>query len=302
MAWWCTGMRWRERGGGSGTGGPVLGWYAPGRADRESAPLLGERLAFRVAAGRRCLGVWRGGRWTPCPEEVAVPGTVTRAQCGDCARIDRAHSVAADTYADDPRPYHVYLAWFGPGLLKVGITGAARGSARLLEQGAVAFTWLGAGPLMAARRAEELLRAALRVPDRIPYAQKRAVRGLLPGPEERATELGTLHARARALPAWPESLAPLPCQVVDHEQEFGLGALPAAGTPGVVGELVVGGTVAGRLIAAAGPDLYLAQKDARRVVIVDSRLLAGWQLVRAPEAAGTTVPVRPLAVVQGGLF
>ncbi|MFD6726323.1 DUF2797 domain-containing protein, partial [Streptomyces sp. NPDC060131] len=107
----------------------------------------------------------------------------------------------------DPRPYRVYLAWFGPGLVKVGITAYERGSARLLEQGAVCFSWLGCGPLMAARRTEELLRAALGVPDRIPYAHKRAVRAALPESEvERAAEIAGLHARAVALGGWPEAL------------------------------------------------------------------------------------------------
>src|SRR5690606_41839281 len=113
------------------------------------------------------------------------------------ARLDRAHSVAADTLADDPRPYRVYLAWFGPGMVKVGITAAARGPVRLLEQGAVCFSWLGTGPLMAARRTEELLRAALRVPDRIPYADKRAVRAVLPAGEGgRAAELAAVRGPA----------------------------------------------------------------------------------------------------------
>ncbi|GAA4967464.1 hypothetical protein GCM10023238_39210 [Streptomyces heliomycini] len=52
---------------------------------------------------------------------------------------------------------------------------------------------------MAARRTEELLRAALRVPDRIPYADKRAVRAVLPAGEGGpAAEIAGLHARAVA--------------------------------------------------------------------------------------------------------
>ncbi len=88
--------------------------------------------------------VW-GARGNACPVRAVVSGRSAGARCEECARLDRAHSVAADTMADDPRPYRVYLAWFGPGMVKVGITGAARGSARLLEQGAVVFSWLGRG-------------------------------------------------------------------------------------------------------------------------------------------------------------
>ncbi|WP_189491337.1 DUF2797 domain-containing protein [Streptomyces antnestii] len=299
MTWWCTGVRWRVG------GGPALGWYGEGKGERESPLAFGDVLAFRAVGGRRCLGVWRGGRRTPCPAGEAVPGRGTRAQCAECAGIDRAHSVAADTVADDPRPYHVYLAWFGDGMVKVGITGVGRGSARLLEQGAVAFTWLGRGPLMAARRAEELLRSALGVPDRIPYARKRAVRAMLPPAGERAGELERAHATAIALDGWPESLERLPCEVVDHAEVFGLAdgladGLRGGGAGCVVSELVEGGVVAGTLVAAAGPDLHLLEAGGRGLV-VDCRLLGGWRLERVSGAV-TSVPVKEVPAMQGGLF
>jgi hypothetical protein len=211
--------------------------------------------------------------------------------------------VAADTIADDPRPYRVYLAWFGPGMVKVGITAVERGSARLLEQGAVCFTWLGTGPLMAARRTEELLRAALQVPDRIPYAEKRAVRAALPeGEAERCAEVRELHARAVVLEGWPESLVHEPCQPFDHVGVFGLAGVPAA--VGDVMELVPGGAVSGELVAAAGPDLHLAVAG-RGVVVLDTRLLTGWELAPLPtEEAEFTIPVREFrrAEQQDGLF
>jgi hypothetical protein len=270
---------------------------------RRSGLTWGKRVAFGVADGgvRTCVGA----RGHACPVRAVVPGRSTGARCEECARLDRAHSVAADTIADDPRPYHVYLAWFGPGMVKVGITAEERGSARLLEQGAVCFSWLGLGPLMAARRTEELLRAALRVPDRIPYAEKRAVRSALPASAaERAAEVEALHERAVDLAEWPESLAREPCQVVDHVEVFGLDGLPPAG--GEVGELVAGGWVSGELVAAAGPDLHLATGSG--VVVLDTRLMTGWEIVAAGEEHGLTVPVREFrqsreaAGVQDGLF
>lgn len=245
-----------------------------------------------------------GARGYACPLGAVVPGRGAGARCEECARLDRAHSVAADSLADDPRPYRVYLAWFGPGMVKVGITGVARGPARLLEQGAVCFSWLGTGPLMAARRTEELLRAALRVPDRIPYADKRAVRAVLPDTEaERTAELAELHERAVALAGWPESLEREVFRPVDHVGVFGLAGTPAAF--GEVSELVPGGAVSGGLVAAAGPDLHLATEGG--VVVLDTRLLPGWGLVPA-EGRELDVPVKALrgagegAGVQDGLF
>ncbi|WP_338897292.1 DUF2797 domain-containing protein [Streptomyces sp. TG1A-60] len=294
--WRCSGLWWSDD-------GPLLGW----EGGHSSALPRGRVVAFGVVSeGRRtCVGA----RGNACPVRVGVSGRSTGARCEECARLDRAHSVAADTIADDPRPYHVYLAWFGPGMVKVGITAVERGTARLLEQGAVCFAWLGRGPLMAARRAEEVLRAALKVPDRIPYAEKRVVRADLPELEVRAGELAGLHARAHRLHGWPESLEPVAFQAVDHFGVFGLEGLPAV--DGVVSELVAGGVVGGEVLAVAGPDLHMA--TTRGVVVLDARLMTGWELT-APVGGGAggvlTVPVRELrgrgtgggGGVQDGLF
>ncbi|MGW7263157.1 DUF2797 domain-containing protein [Streptomyces sp. NPDC054842] len=291
--WRCAGLRW-------GTDGPALVWGG----GRVSPLARGARIAFAVPEGgvRTCVGA----RGHACPRGITVAGRGTGARCEECARLERAHSVAADTVADDPRPYHVYLAWFGPGLVKVGITGVERGSARLLEQGAVTFSWLGRGPLMASRRAEELLRAALGVPDRIPYADKRAVRGALSGADagggERVAEIAELHARAGLLDGWPDSLRRMPFEPVDHTEVFGLAGLPPAG--GVVSELAAGCAVSGELLAAAGPDLHLATGSG--VVVLDTRLMPGWELTSVDREDRPAFPVResrPTAPgVQDGLF
>ncbi|MFI1456577.1 DUF2797 domain-containing protein [Streptomyces roseus] len=297
MTWRCTGIRWND-------GVPAIGWCAEGRAERGSPLAYGQRLAFAARGERRCLGVRRAGKRTPCPTAATVPGRAGNAQCPECARLDRSFSVAADTNAADPRTYRVYLAWFGPEMVKVGITAEERGPARLLEQGAVTWTWLGRGPLMATRRTEELLRAALGVPDRIAYARKRAVRVHLPTAADRAREVAELHARAAALPGWPESLERLECAIADHAGPFGLDGLPAPAR--VVTTMVPGGAVTGRLVGAAGPDLHFADG-----LVVDSRLLAGWELVAtdadADADATTAVPVAELPppaapAGQDGLF
>ncbi|MGW6708627.1 DUF2797 domain-containing protein [Streptomyces sp. NPDC054956] len=300
MTWWCTGIRWSD-------GRPAIGWWQQERPvlqglERSSLLVYGQALAFAARGERHCLGVRRAGRRTPCPTARVVSGRTGNAQCPECARLDRSFSVAADTNAADPRTYRVYLAWFGPGLVKVGITAEERGSARLLEQGAVTWAWLGRGPLMAARRTEELLRAALGVPDRIAYARKRAVRGHLPPESERAADVAGLHAGAAALEGWPESLERLECEVTDHGEPFGLGELPVSAR--VITEMVAGGTVAGRLVGAAGPDLHFADG-----LVVDTRLLAGWELVAPGAGERADVPTAPIPpagpespAAQDGLF
>ncbi|MFD8461784.1 DUF2797 domain-containing protein [Streptomyces antimycoticus] len=278
--WQCAGSRWGRR-------GPALVWRHPAQGERLS-PLTPDRpLSFTTGPRRDCVGVRRGSRHTPCPAGAEVPAAAVSAQCPDCARLDRSYSVAADTRTDDPRPYDVYLAWFGPDLVKVGITAAEREGARLLEQAALSYCLLGRGPLMAARRAEAELGTALGVPDRFPYAAKRTAREAAPSPERRAADLAALHQRARALGGLLESLALAPFEPVHHDAAFHLDRVrPALGLIQLVPET----TVAGRLDAVAGPDIHLASTDGR-ILVLDTRRLAGWPLTAAAADAPTTAPV-----------
>ncbi|WP_411134811.1 DUF2797 domain-containing protein [Streptomyces sp. C10] len=281
----------------------------------------GKRLAFAAQGERLCLGVRRAGRWIVCPYGAVLDGASAKDQCARCAQLDRSRSVAADTMADDPRPYGVYLAYFGPGLLKVGITAAERGPARLVEQGAVAYAWLGRGPLMAARRAEALLGSALSVPDRFAKAAKRAARGALPPVPERAAELAQLHRSARELAGWPETLEPVGFACADHTELFGLDRIP--GEVAELGGMTPGAEIVGEVLTGVGADVYLrlvgagagagveagagagtgaeerkrgtgAGGDAGVVAVMDARLLSGWVLGPAVGEA-TTVPVRAAA-------
>ncbi|MEI5132275.1 DUF2797 domain-containing protein [Streptomyces libani] len=329
--WRCTGPRWSGGGPGSGPEGRFgqrLGWYCAERGEgRVSLLPAGKRLAFAAQGERLCLGVWRAGRWIVCPYGAVLDGASAKDQCARCAQLDRSRSVAADTMADDPRPYGVYLAYFGPGLLKVGITAAERGPARLVEQGAVAYAWLGRGPLMAARRAEALLGSALSVPDRFAKAAKRAARGVLPPVSERAAELAQLHRAARELPGWPETLEPVEFACADHTELFGLDRIP--GEVAELGGMTPGAEIVGEVLTGVGADVYLrlagvgaevgvgvgvkagavagavsgagerergagAGGVAGAVAVMDARLLSGWVLGPAVGEA-TTVPVRAAA-------
>ncbi|MFI9723583.1 DUF2797 domain-containing protein [Streptomyces sp. NPDC052396] len=279
--WRCAGVRWLLE-------GPALVWLGPDGMERLSPLPVGRPLGFTTGSRRHCTGVRRGGRHTPCPVDAEPAVTAVSAQCADCARLDRSRSVAADTMADDPRPYDVYLAWFGPYLIKVGITAAEREGARLLEQAALSYALLGHGPLMAARRAEAVLGAALAVPDRFPYAAKRAARHPLPDRSLRTGQLAALHQQARQLPRLPESLTVLPFTPVHHDDAFHLDRLPSEGA---LVALDAGQTVAGQVAAVCGPDLYLHAADGR-LLLVDTRLLAGWTLTAAAPDARTTASVR----------
>ncbi|MFF4285943.1 DUF2797 domain-containing protein [Streptomyces sp. NPDC001633] len=233
----------------------------------------------------------RAGRWLVCPYAAVLDGESAKDQCARCAQLDRSRSVAADTMADDPRPYAVYLAYFGPGLLKVGITAAERGPARLVEQGAVAYAWLGRGPLMAARRAEALLGSALAIPDRFTKAAKRAARGALPEVPERCAELAQLHARARGLGGWPETLEPAEFAFTDHTELFGLDRVPAGAA--VLGGLTAGAEIVGEVLAGVGSDVYL------RLAGGDEGAVGSVGAVSSVGVVGSVGAVDSVAVVGG---
>ncbi|MGW3245726.1 DUF2797 domain-containing protein [Streptomyces sp. NPDC001070] len=296
--WRCTGLRWVS-------GGPAWTWWHPGYGDRRSPVRLGDPLALAVEPGavRLCTRVWRSGRWTPCPQAEELPLQARRDQCERCAALDRSRSVAADTRLDDPRPFAVYLAWFGTGLSKVGITAVERGSARLLEQAAICFTFLGRGPLMAARRAESVLGTALGIPDRVATSTKRAARAALPPAGARAAELRALHEAATAVPDWRDTLTATGFRAVDQAAVFGLEPEAPRATAAVTG-LAPGTAVGGVVLAVAGADVYIRTAGpAGGVVLLDSRLVSGWPLTASVEGlpapptkalAPATEPPEPL--------
>lgn len=292
-AWRVTGLIWTE-------GQAGLEWSAPdGRGERASPLPIGVDLAFTTGADRQCTGLWRAGRRHRCQDAAPLQATARSGQCAVCQSLDRSYSVAADTRMDDPRPFAVYLAHHGEAGIKVGITAVARGTARLLEQGALASTILSTGTLASARRTEHVLGAAMGLPDRVTTARKRTARAHPATPAARATDLLAAAARTEQV-TWPEGQSRREPQPVDHCDTLGLpqgGLHPTA----QVLPLAAGATVAGKVACTIGTDLYLDTEAG--LVLLDTRLLTGWALSRATGTA-FTAPLQKLdkEVEQDALF
>jgi len=235
--------------------------------------------------------VWGSGSRRHCPISAPLVPTVRTAQCPACQAADRADSVAADTRLHDPRPFAVYLAHHG-GAVKVGITAVERGDARLLEQGALASTVISTGSLTAARRGESLLGTALGLPDRMSAARKRAARTRPGTATQRAADLLDTAQRAGEL-AWPQGQARCETQVRDHAAVYGL---PADGLrpDAAVLPLAPGDVISGRIVCRIGTDLYLDTVSG--LVLLDTRLLAGWALGRAGPGSALTAALEPLVL------
>ena len=266
---------------------------APGPEARRPA-VPGELIAWALAGPRTCTGVWTGTARRRCPAQSAIPAAGTDAQCAACARADRGRQIARDAVpGNDGREYRLYLAWFGPGLVKVGLTAAARGRDRLLEQGAVAFTMLAAGPFAPIRQAERLASAAGLAAERITARAKAAAWQNLPPPGERTALLAAARDQVTSRVPWPERVRLLPGGITDQAADFGLDG----GTPGPYQEVTAmsdGAVLAGQVRLAVGRRLLL--DTAAGPLLCDMRRAAGWAVRPLPG----TVPA-PAGLALAGL-
>ncbi len=216
--------------------------------------------------------------------------------------MERSNSLATDTRLDDPRRFSVYLAHHGS-VVKVGITAAERGDARLLEQGALASTFISTGSLLGARRVENLLITTLGLPDRVSTTRKRRARDQPGSASEREARLVSVAEQVSGLP-WPDGQSRGEIEIRDHTEVYGLpadGLQPAA----VLQTPVPGGVITGRISCTIGTDLYV--ETSAGLVLLDTHVLAGWSLGRAAADAVLTVPLEkvespPRELGQDALF
>jgi hypothetical protein len=105
---------------------------------------LGETFSLSFDMSQRfCIG-WRDittGERAVCPDSQQI--NTKYEQCSACQKrtgfnpaFYHTTSVSPQQEARNSEPHILYLAHFGPGVIKVGISHAKRGRSRLLEQGA----------------------------------------------------------------------------------------------------------------------------------------------------------------------
>ena len=283
-------MEWRTAGLSWADGEPVLGW--------ERGPQSAGGGAARRVPGRRTAGVRRGAG-------ESVPRSPP--SCRGGGRRPGAPSARGSTgrtrwpptpIADDPRTYRVYLAWFGPGMVKVGITArGARGRAAARAGGrGVLLAGAGAADGGAAGRGAAAGRARGAGPD--PVRPEAGGRAALPAGGERAAGAGAeLHGAAVALDGWPESLERLPWEVVDHAEVFGMDRLRGAGrVRGDGTRRRRGGR--GELVAAAGPDLHLVTR--RGLSCSTAGCCGGGELVVADAGGRRRGRSEPIGALSAG--
>ncbi|MFW5417774.1 DUF2797 domain-containing protein [Nocardiopsis sp. CNT-189] len=264
---------------------PALVASAPGQPDHRLRIEPGQSVRLGLGAPRTCIGVWdhHRGRRTHCSAPIDAQGT--DAQCARCAFRDRGRALARDAYTDD-RDYTAYLAYFGPGPLKVGLTATERGHRRLLEQGAITYTLLAHGPLEAVRAAEKAIARAGLATERIRATAKAAAWWSLPPAEERSTALLAARRAVERSGLLPGT-ARLEERVHDNTAAYNLTAAPPEAYDALTG-LDDDAVLAVSVRAVPGRLLLADDLDTGRVLLIDSRLLAG------RPAAPATGPCRGL--------
>jgi hypothetical protein len=276
--WLCTGLHWID-------GRPTL---VAVDGEREHLRVLtpGHRLALSWTGPRRCVGWWAPGTGrTPCPDNAEISASAALAQCPFCQSRDHGLAIARDRIVDDGRIYQLYLAWFAPGMLKIGITAELRGNARLLEQGAIGYTVIATGSLPAARRAELTVSGTGLAKER--YRASAKVEAWWHLPESAGLRAGLENGRAKALRILADhDLGTFPDgPIVDNHAFFGL----ADGAPAAYQEIDAlddPGGIAATAGPAIGKHMFLTAEDRPQPTLLDLRLLAGRSVTAADADAG----------------
>ncbi len=273
--WLATGLYWNKQ-------TPRIGLVDPSGTERTHPVLLGTAVGYELGENRCCVGVWlaRQRRRRPCPFMHPIPARATRAQCDPCAASDPGRMLARNLTVDDGREYALYLAWFGPGLTKVGLTATERGTDRLAEQGALAFTWLARGGLHTVRAGEQRIAASGLAPERRQRRVKFAAWWKLPDQTQRQDDLRAAYQQIIETVPWPPGLGREACTVVDQVKSFGLDAFPDSCLE--ITALASGALLGGIVRCTIGRDLLLDTPDGP--LLVDTRLLAGWPVHPSTEA------------------
>jgi Protein of unknown function (DUF2797) len=184
----------------------VLDDVSTPRWQRRRLGVLGAHFTLQAGPGRSCTGRCdlQNGTSEPCPDRVELQGD-TSEQCAACRRATGfnpafyfAPEISPQQRLRNLEPHLVYLAHFGAGTFKVGMTHARRGVHRLLEQGARMGVLLARfADAYRARALEERISRELGVPETVRGTRKRHLLGAPFSPSAVRTELEVLVEQVR---------------------------------------------------------------------------------------------------------
>ncbi|MDG4803685.1 DUF2797 domain-containing protein [Micromonospora sp. WMMD980] len=275
------------------SGSANLALAAADGTTRHQPLAVGQLVGWHLHGPRRCIGIWNREtrRQQLCPHRHHIELDAAGSQCPPCQAADPGRRFARGDELTDPRTFGLYLAWFAPGLIKVGLTALERGNDRLTEQAAITFAWLAEGPLPAVRRAERLISGLGECRESIRRDRKVSAWWHLGDPEQRVEQLRDAWHRAVSHIGGDARLTIRQPRIHDLAATYGLTTPPLASAREIAA-LRDGVTLVGRISVVAGSDLILDTITGPG--LLNTRTLAGWILTRADVRGAAAPPMRPL--------
>ncbi len=272
---------------------PYFRMYSEGRMI-EQPIAFGAQLSMEVIDGTVCMGYEKNGEWNPCP---TIEKGVRK-----CEACKRQEGMPIAQYCDGfntsmfsgeeletlNAPHYVYFAMFDAGLVKVGVSGSARGYLRQIEQGSH-FSLIVADGLwgVPARQMETTIRRA-GVVDKIQGSQKKDLVFPHVTPEEGKEEL--LKLAGQHLPAvlaiYPQFEQHLknPPEFLEFASYFRLQDAERIQKPLHNPTLEVGEYVSGKVVSVKGPFIVI-ETDSEKVLL-EAKRLKGMKIDFSPKPAG----------------
>jgi hypothetical protein len=173
--------------------GPILAFDTLNdQIARLELPVIGTPLTLKRFKKRLCIGRYDliTSIHQACPRRSLVEEKETH--CPDCQRaigfVPAFYNVTRDQLSSQQQRYNekrhvVYLAWFGPSLIKVGISSEERRHDRWLEQGAIGATVIfNASDAYEARKFEQMVSSEFKLPEVVRSGAK--IHRLFPPPNK----------------------------------------------------------------------------------------------------------------------
>lgn len=125
-------------------------------------PLTDYFFKFNLTNTKFCTGYSYGGEFIECKFKNQIFNTAT--VCSYCENLqgfkssfifgDLTHSKSTEILSQD---YYIYLAYFEPGIIKVGTANASRANLRLIEQDALIYAFIAKGVGFKIQKLENLI-------------------------------------------------------------------------------------------------------------------------------------------------
>lgn len=127
---------------------PIIKFYNTSEKTISNLLLTSYSFNFALSKDKFCTGYYKDGELIPCKFNNLSEDN-SYSQCNYCERMqgfkssfifgDLSHERSQEILSKD---YYIYLAYFEPGLLKIGTANIERSSLRLVEQDALIFSFI----------------------------------------------------------------------------------------------------------------------------------------------------------------